>query len=104
MRIFKTKGQANEIDVTKLRGKIKVEIQEHRNEKGGEYYTLKAIFENGTTLIIDMQLIELLSTKLHGYIRKKDKRTNPGMDLMDELMEMVSGDVVRDAILESIYD
>lgn len=105
MVFFKTNGKAKEIDLTKLRGKIKVEIEEHKGKKGGEYYSLKAKFEDGTTIIIDMQLVELLSTKLHGYIRKKDtKMKNSGMEMLDELIEMISGDEIRDTILESIYD
>jgi hypothetical protein len=105
MVFFKTNGKAKEIDLTKLRGKIKVEVEEHKGKKGGEYYSLKAKFEDGTTIIIDMQLVELLSTKLHGYIRKKDtKMKNSGMEMLDELIEMISGDEIRDTILESIYD
>lgn len=105
MGLFKTNGQPKEIDLTKLRGKIKVEVEQHRGKKGGEYYSLKAKFEDGRTVIVDMQLVELLSSKLHGYIRKHDKRiNNPGMDMMDDLIEMISGDVIRDKILESIYD
>lgn len=101
----KTKVLPNEIDLTKLRGKIWTEIEEHKGKKGGEYYSLKAKFEDGHTLIIDMQLIELFCSKLHSYIRKKDKKMkNSGMDLMDELIEMISGDDIRDTILESIYD
>ncbi len=105
MVFFKTNGKAKEIDLTKLRGKIKVEVEEHKGKKGGEYYSLKAKFEDGTTIIIDMQLVELLTTKLHGYIRKKDtKMKNSGMEMLDELIEMISGDEIRDTILESIYD
>ncbi len=105
MVFFKTNGKAKEIDLTKLRGKIKVEVEEHKGKKGGEYYSLKAKFEDGTTIIIDMQLVELLATKLHGYIRKKDtKMKNSGMEMLDELIEMISGDEIRDTILESIYD
>lgn len=105
MVFFKTNGKPKEIDLTKLRGKIKVEVEEHKGRKGGEYYSLKAKFEDGTTIIIDMQLVELLTTKLHGYIRKKDiKMKNSGMEMLDELIEMISGDEIRDTILESIYD
>ena len=105
MVFFKTNGKAKEIDLTKLRGKIKVEVEEHKGKKGGEYYSLKAKFEDGTTIIIEMQLVELLTTKLHGYIRKKDtKMKNSGMEMLDELIEMISGDEIRDTILESIYD
>lgn len=106
MGFFKTNGKPKEIDLTKLRGKIIVEVEEHKGKRtGGEYYSLKAKFEDGTTVIIDMQLVELLTTKLHGYIRKKDtKMKNSGMELLDELIEMISGDEVRDTILESVYD
>lgn len=105
MVFFKTNGKAKEIDLTKLRGKIKIEVEEHKGKKDGEYYFLRAKFEDGTTIIIDMQLVELLTTKLHGYIRKKDtKMKNSGMDMLDELIEMISGDKIRDTILESIYD
>ena len=47
MVFFKTNGKAKEIDLTKLRGKIKVEVEEHKGKKGGEYYSLKAKFEDG---------------------------------------------------------
>ena len=51
MGLFKTNGQPKEIDLTKLRGKIKVEVEQHRGKKGGEYYSLKAKFEDGFALV-----------------------------------------------------
>ena len=88
----------------KLRGKIKIDIIEHKGKAGAEYYCIKATFEDGKTLLIDMQLLELLNLKLHQTIRKKIDKKDSSMDLLEEIMELVSGDVVRDRILKSIYD
>lgn len=105
MKLFKTEGQTKEINLTKIRGNFRVEMEEHKGKHGGEYYTLNVLFENGTKIIIDMQLVELLCSKLHSYIRNKDNKfKNSGMNLMDDLIELISGNEVRDAILESIYD
>lgn len=103
MSLFKnTKQVGKEIDLTKLRGNINFEAIKHVNKAGCEYYCIKATFENGTTLLIDMQLIELLNIKMHKAIKKELKKDD-SPDLMEELMELVSGSSLRDAILESIY-
>ncbi|MDO4391525.1 MAG: hypothetical protein Q4C11_00265 [Clostridium sp.] len=97
-----TKQESKEIDLTKLRGQIKFEAIKHVNKAGGEYFCIKATFEDGTTLLIDMQLIQLLNLKMHRAIKKSiGKDDSP--DLMEELMELVSGNKIRDAILKSIY-
>jgi len=95
-----------EIDLTKLRGKIKIESIQHKGHKGGEYYFLKAIFEDGTSVLIDMQLIELLNLKLHKTISERfsKNKEEDEFDLIEGLMEIVTGEKVRDSILESIYN
>lgn len=103
MSLFKNiKHENKTIDLTKLRGNIKFETIRHINKSGCEYFCIKAIFENGTTLLIDMQLIELLNVKMHQAIKKSLKKDN-SPDLMEELIELVSGSEIRDTILESIY-
>lgn len=97
-----TKQTSKEIDLTKLRGHIDFETIRHVNKAGCEYYCVKATFEDGTTLLIDMQLIQLLNLKMHKAIRKRIGKDNKP-DLLEELMELVSGKEIRDAILKSIY-
>jgi len=104
MSLFRTNKTNHEIDLTKARGKIKFETIEHKGKFGGDYYCIKAMFEDGTSLLIDMQLIELLNVQLHKKIRNQIGKTDSTMDLMDDLMELVTGDVIRDRILKSIYD
>ena len=104
MSIFKEKKSGSVIDLTKLRGKIKIDVIEHKGKAGAEYYCAKATFQDGKTVLIDMQLLELLNLKLHQTIRKKMDKEDSPMDLLEEIMELVSGDVVRDRILKSIYD
>ena len=96
-----TKQEGKEIDLTKLRGKINFEAVRHVNKAGCEYYCMKATFEDGTTVLIDMQLIQLLNLKMHKAMRKDMGKDSP--DLMEELMELVSRHEIRDAILKSIY-
>lgn len=105
MGLFKKSKKSKEIDLTKLRGKIKVKIEKHKGKNGGEYYSANVYFEDGTKLLVDMQLIELLSSKLHGQIRKDNSELfSSEMSIMDELVELISGDEIRDTILEAIYD
>lgn len=102
MGLFKNTKQVNkEIDLTKLRGNINFETIRYVNKRGCEYFCIKATFENGTSLLIDMQLIELLNLKMHKAIKKQFKKDS-SPDLMEELIELVSGSEIRDAILESI--
>ena len=103
MSLFKTEGNQKEIDLTKLRGHIDFEIVKHVNKAGCEYFCIKAKFKDGTTLLVDMQLVELLNLKLHQAIgRSLGKHEKE--DVMEQLIELVSGHNVRDAILKSIYD
>jgi len=100
-----TKQSDKEIDLTKLRGHIDFKIIKHVNKAGCEYYCIKAIFEDGTTLLVDMQLIQLLNLKLYKAIRKnmgKEEQDNSSK-LMDAMTELVTGSEIRDSILKSIY-
>lgn len=96
--------QGYEIDLTKIRGEVKFEAIIHTRKTGDKYFFIRAIFENGTSLLIDMQLIELLETKLHRAIRKDMGEKDISIDTMEEIMAFVSGKAVRDAILDSIYE
>lgn len=103
MSLFKTEGNSKEIDLTKLRGQIDFEIVKHEKKGKGEYFCIKAKFQDGTSLLIDMQLIELLNLKLHKAIGEtlgKHVKDDP----LEQIMELVTGHTVRDAILKSIYD
>lgn len=103
MNILKTKGNDKVIDLTKLRGHINFEINEYKGKHGGEYFVVTAKFEDGTILKIDMQLAELINLKLHKEIGKTmNKESKP--DLIEDIMELVTGEVVRDRILKSIFD
>ncbi len=97
------KEKNKEIDLTKLRGHIEFETIKHVNKAGCEYYCIKANFEDGTSVLIDMQLIQLLNIRMHKAIQKSLGKKDNGMSLIDDLTELVSGSVIRDAILDSIY-
>lgn len=98
-----TKQLDKEIDLTKLRGNIEFKTIKHVNKEGCEYYCIKAFFEDGTTLLIDMQLIQLLNLNMHRAIRKSIGITDDSTKVMDALTELVSESGIRDAILKSIY-
>lgn len=103
MSLFNTKQSSKEIDLTKLRGHIDFKIIKHVNKAGCEYYCIKAIFEDGTTLLVDMQLIQLLGLKLHKAMRKSTGKEDNSTKLIDAMIELVSESEIRDSILKSIY-
>lgn len=101
-----TKQSDKEIDLTKLRGHIDFKTIKHVNKAGCEYYCIQAIFEDGTTLLVDMQLIQLLNLKLHKAIRKsigKEDNEDNSSKKLDAMIELASESGIRDFILKLIY-